>query len=39
MTKKWLKEKGIVYDKLIFTNGYKNGKQGKAEKCLENDIV
>ena len=38
MTKKWLKEKGIVYDKLIFTNGYKNGKQGKAEKCLENDI-
>ena len=30
MTKKWLKEKGIVYDKLIFTNGYKNGKQGKA---------
>ena len=38
MTKKWLKEKGIVYDKLIFTNGYKKGKQGKAEKCLENGI-
>ena len=38
MTKKWLKEKGILYDKLIFTNGYKNGKQGKAASCLENDI-
>lgn len=34
MTKKWLKKKGIVYDKLILVNGYK----GKAEKCLENDI-
>ena len=38
MTKKWLREKEIPYDKLIFVNGYKNGKQGKAAKCIENGI-
>ena len=38
MTKKWLKEKEIPYDKLIFVNGYKNDKQGKAAKCIENGI-
>ena len=38
MTKKWLKDKEIPYDKLIFVNGYKNNKQGKAAKCIENGI-
>ena len=38
MTKKWLREKEIPYDKLIFVNGYKNDKQGKAAKCIENGI-
>ena len=38
MTKKWLKEKGIVYDKLILTDAYKNNKHAKTEKCFENNI-
>ena len=35
MTKKWLKEKEIPYDKLIFTNAY---EKGKAAKCIENGV-
>jgi hypothetical protein len=38
MTKKWLNENNIYYDKLIFTNAYKNDKHGKTEKCFENNI-
>lgn len=38
MTQKWLKENNIYYDKLIFTNAYKNDKHGKTEKCFENNI-
>lgn len=38
MTKKWLDNNYIFYDKLILTNAYKNDKHGKTEKCLENDI-
>ena len=38
MTKKWLKEKGIEYDKLILTDAYKNNKHAKTEKCFENNI-
>lgn len=38
MTKKWLKEKEIPYDKLVFTNAYKNDKNGKTKKCFENGI-
>ena len=38
MTKKWLNENKIYYDKLILTNAYKNDKHGKTEKCLENNI-
>ena len=38
MTKKWLNENQIYYDKLILTNAYKNDKHGKTEKCLENNI-
>ena len=34
MTKKWLREKEIPYDKLIFTKY----KKEKAEKCIENGI-
>ena len=38
MTQKWLKKNNIYYDKLIFTNAYKNDKHGKTEKCFENNI-
>ena len=38
MTKKWLDNNSIYYDKLILTNAYKNDKHGKTEKCLENNI-
>ena len=38
MTKRWLAEKEIPYDKLVFTNAYKNNKNGKTEKCFENGI-
>lgn len=38
MTKKWLKEKGIEYDKLILTDAYNNNKHAKTEKCFENNI-
>ena len=38
MTKKWLNENQIYYDKLILTNAYKNDKHGKTEKCFENNI-
>ena len=38
MTKKWLKEKGVEYDKLILTDAYKNNKHAKTEKCFENNI-
>lgn len=38
MTQKWLNENKIYYDKLIFTNAYKNDKHGKTEKCFENNI-
>ena len=38
MTKKWLKEKRIEYDKLILTDAYKNNKHAKTEKCFENNI-
>ncbi len=38
MTKKWLNENQIYYDKLILTNSYRNDKHGKTEKCLENNI-
>lgn len=38
MTQKWLNKNKIYYDKLIFTNAYKNDKHGKTEKCFENNI-
>lgn len=38
MTKKWLNEKEIIYDKLILTDAYKNNKHAKTEKCFENNI-
>ena len=38
MTKEWLNNNSIYYDKLILTNAYKNDKHGKTEKCLENNI-
>ena len=38
MTKKWLAEKEIPYDKLILTDAYKNNKHSKTEKCFENNI-
>lgn len=38
MTKEWLDNNFIYYDKLILTNAYKNDKHGKTEKCLENNI-
>lgn len=38
MTKKWLDDNFINYDKLILTNAYKNDKHGKTEKCIENKI-
>ena len=38
MTKEWLDDNSIKYNKLIFTNAYKNDKYGKAEKCKENNI-
>ena len=38
MTQKLLKKNNIYYDKLIFTNAYKNDKHGKTEKCFENNI-
>lgn len=38
MTKEWLKKFNIYYDKLIFTNAYENDKNGKSEKCIENNI-
>jgi purine nucleosidase len=36
MTKEWLDNNEIYYDKLIFTNAY--DKHAKAEKCIENGI-
>ena len=38
MTKEWLADKKIPYDKLVFTNSYKNDKNGKTQKCFENNI-
>ena len=38
MTKEWLADKKIPYDKLVFTNSYKNDKNGKTRKCFENNI-
>lgn len=38
MTKEWLANFNIYYDKLILTNTYKNDAHGKANKCLENNI-
>lgn len=38
MTRKWLNEKGIIYDKLILTDAYNNNKHAKTEKCFENNI-
>ena len=38
MTKKWLNDNYIKYDKLILTNAYKNDQHGKSEKCIENNI-
>lgn len=38
MSKEWLDNNFIYYDKLILTNAYKNDKHGKTEKCLENHI-
>lgn len=37
-TKKWLDDNAIYYDKLIFTNAYKNDEHGKSEKCIENNV-
>ena len=36
MTKKWLEENNIYYDKLIFTDAYDKGQ--KSEKCIENNV-
>lgn len=36
MTKKWLDENNIYYDKLIFTNSYET--HSKAKECLKNHI-
>lgn len=38
MTKEWLDNNSIHYDKLILTNAYKNDKSGKTKKCKENNI-
>lgn len=38
MTKKWLDDNFIKYDELILTIDYKHDKNGKAEKCVENNI-
>lgn len=38
MTKKWLADNLIYYDKLILTDAYKNDKHGKTEKCKQNNI-
>ena len=38
MTKEWLDNNSIYYDKLILTNAYKNDKSGKTKKCKENNI-
>lgn len=38
ITKNWLKQKEIKYDKLIITDAYKNNKHAKTAKCIENNI-
>ncbi len=38
MTKNWLDNNEIYYDRLILTGAYKINKHVKTEKCLENDI-
>lgn len=38
MTKEWLDNLDIYYDKLILTDAYKNDKHAKTQKCFENDI-
>ena len=36
MTKEWLQENNIYYDKLIFTDSYDKGQ--KSKKCIENNV-
>ncbi len=38
ITKKWLDDNLIYYDKLILTKSYKDDKHGKSKKCIENNI-
>lgn len=38
ITKKWLDDNSIYYDKLIITNIFENDGLGKTEKCLENYV-
>ena len=38
MTRKWLDDNLVKYDKLILTDAYKNDIHGKTEKCIENNI-
>lgn len=38
MTRKWLDDNLVKYDRLILTDAYKNDIHGKTEKCIENNI-
>lgn len=38
MTKQWLDNNNIYYDKLILTDAYRNDTHGKSEKCIENNV-